>query len=63
MISSTSDTGTSVEHVFAAQLAEIDEQARTGDEYTDPPSSVPLAACVPQPLGRFSTADGKGVVA
>ncbi|MGH3564891.1 MAG: NUDIX hydrolase [Pseudonocardia sp.] len=36
LVSSPADGGVSVQHIFAARLAGIDEQARTGAEYTDP---------------------------
>ena len=36
LVSSPTEGGVSVQHIFAGRLIEIDEQARTGEEYTDP---------------------------
>lgn len=36
LVSSPADGGVSVQHIFTARLSEIDEEARTGEEYTDP---------------------------
>ena len=40
LISTPSDTGVTVQHIFVARLLHLDESARSGPEFTDPSRGV-----------------------